>query len=734
MITRLTTRSHHNRLFGIPVRVWLWLLLGFYALVAGTFSVINPIFEAPDEHHHFFAARYIVQHRQLPVAEAGTLHRQEGAQPPLYYLLAAAVTMPWPVAPNEGQFALNPQARTGIQHAENNFNVFVHPPSEDWPWQGVALLVHLLRFGSVLLGAGSLLCIYATARIIWRAQPRIALFAVALTAALPQWLFLHSAVTNDTLLIFLVTLTHCYLARLWFTPMRRHHALTLGILIGLAILTKNTGLLLLPYTALFLLAKARGRINAQWVEMGALVVLPVLVLTGWHFWRNFTLYGDPTATNQFIELGGGERQLPAWFIVQHLDLLWLSTIAFFGWMNVLAPMWVFGVWIALFIGALIGILWAFFQRKKTHLPSDDNPTGILALQLLWPLLVFGAWFQFNLRTPAEQGRLLFPAIIPVALWLGYAFSQWRPRLLSIIGIVAAMTTALYCVVVLVPAAYPRRIVLDAPPPAATQLNQPMGLGIELVAAQAHTPQLHPGEAARFTLYWRATAPVVESPLVAPELLGRQLHRVGELRPAYQGGGMFPARDWPVGAVIAENLTIRVTDDARVPTIGRLYLRLQDQEPLVNAGVIKIVPEQWPAPSPTLRAALDGGIGIAQATLTTTTSFPGAMVPLHVRWQISAKIATPLNTFVHLGLPGQPPLAQADGPALGGDYPAQFWDKGETFDDEYELTLPADLPFGDYAVMIGLYKLESGERVPLFVQGERQLADALVVEWISVIKP
>jgi hypothetical protein len=201
--------------------------------------------------------------------------------------------------------------------------------------------------------------------------------------------------------------------------------------------------------------------------------------------------------------------------------------------------------------------------------------------------------------------------------------------------------------------------------------------------------------------------------------------------AYHGGGMFPATFWPQGATIAEEMRIRVADDARVPTLGRLYLRLQGQEELVNAATVKIVPRQWPKPTQIVSASLAGGIAIAQASVTTTVTSPGVTLPVHVRWQTRAVMQRPLNTFVHLGQPGQPPLAQADGPALGGDYPAYYWGAGEVFDDEYLLTLPNDLPFGKYAVMIGLYNTESGARVPLSIHGERQPADALIIEWISV---
>jgi hypothetical protein len=643
--------------------------------------------------------------------------------------------MPWPVSPAESDLALNPEARAGVKHAENNFNFFLHPPSEHWPWQGTALIVHLLRFCSVILGVGSLLCIYATGRLIWRAQPGVALLAVAMTAALPQWLFLHSAMTNDTLLIFFVTLIHCYLTYLWFAPLRPKRFLLLGILMSFAILTKNTGLLLLPYTALFLLAKYRWRVNRQFLVAALTVAIPVLLLTVWLFWRNEQLYGDPTAVSRFIELAGGERQLPAWFIIRHLDLLWLSSIAHFGWMNVPAPSWVYiirsGLLICAAMGSIWGILWSLRHQGVPRSAASRRVT-LLTLQSLWPLGVFVAWFQFNLRTPAEQGRLLFPAILPVALWVGYGLGQWRPRLLSIAGIVAAMISALYCVAVVMPAAYPRPTFLAAPPDDVPQLNQSMGLGIELVAARAHTAQLHPGDAAKFTLYWRATEAVEVPPLVSPELLGRQFIPVGQLAAAYHGGGMFRANEWRQGQVIAENISIQVADDARVPTLGRLYLRLQGQEPLVNAAFVKLVPRRWPTPSPTILAEFANGIEIAQAAITISASsdavsgvLPGATLPVSVRWQIRQPPHVPLNTFVHLGQPGLPPLAQADGPALHGDYPAHDWDAGAVFDDEYLLTVPADLPFGEYAVMIGLYRPESGERIALTVDGERPLADALM---------
>ena len=71
-----------------------WVLAGIVVLytVLGTiYSVTTPVFEAPDESHHFFVVKHIVEHCALPVQRAETrgLWEQEGSQPPLYYVVGA---------------------------------------------------------------------------------------------------------------------------------------------------------------------------------------------------------------------------------------------------------------------------------------------------------------------------------------------------------------------------------------------------------------------------------------------------------------------------------------------------------------------------------------------------------------------------------------------------------------------------------------------------------------------
>jgi hypothetical protein len=71
------------------------LVLALFVALGILYSVTTPLFEAPDEQWHFAFVQHVATGRGLPVqtvAKPTHLARQEGSQPPLYYLLAAAAT------------------------------------------------------------------------------------------------------------------------------------------------------------------------------------------------------------------------------------------------------------------------------------------------------------------------------------------------------------------------------------------------------------------------------------------------------------------------------------------------------------------------------------------------------------------------------------------------------------------------------------------------------------------
>ena len=90
--------------------------------------------------------------------------------------------------------------------------------------------------------------------------------------------------------------------------------------------------------------------------------------------------------------------------------------------------------------------------------------------------------------------------------------------------------------------------------------------------------------------------------------------------------------------------------------------------------------------------------------------PGETHAFTLRWRLGGPLAGDYQVFVHLrnAHTGQE-LSLGDGPPCSGWYPTSWWPVGEPIIDRRMLSLPPDLPAGDYQLVVGLYDLASGER-------------------------
>src|SRR3972149_2963112 len=124
------------------------ILLG-YILLAVAFSVVNPLFESPDEWLHYRFVRYLIDRRELPVLTDGEL--SEYHQPPLYYALGALLVGGVPV--DSYQPEVNPfWGYNAHRFGVDNKVLYVHTDRESFPYRGTALAAHLLRGLSIALG------------------------------------------------------------------------------------------------------------------------------------------------------------------------------------------------------------------------------------------------------------------------------------------------------------------------------------------------------------------------------------------------------------------------------------------------------------------------------------------------------------------------------------------------------------------------------------------------------
>ncbi|MFQ5612667.1 MAG: hypothetical protein ACE5H9_11100, partial [Anaerolineae bacterium] len=99
------------------------------------------------------------------------------------------------------------------------------------------------------------------------------------------------------------------------------------------------------------------------------------------------------------------------------------------------------------------------------------------------------------------------------------------------------------------------------------------------------------------------------------------------------------------------------------------------------------------------------------------------------WQAETTPRADFTVFVHVVDQAGSVVAQADGPPAQGAYPTSLWDAGEIIADEREIVLPGDLPPGCYTLLVGLYRPDSGERLP--VAGDAGAGGALKLgefEW------
>ncbi|MBK9054905.1 MAG: hypothetical protein IPL78_29575 [Chloroflexi bacterium] len=356
----------------------------------------------------------------------------------------------------------------------------------------------------------------------------------------------------------------------------------------------------------------------RWVAAAAAIVIPVLLLSGWLWWRNWTLYGDPTAATVFVRLAGGDRHYTLWQVLAETPSLWTSFFAVFGWFNVRAPDWVVAVWNGVVGVSVLGWMSRLVSSYQLSVSSDqlavtsDRSKGqklmtdhclLLTLLAGWVLLVYAGLVSFMLQTPTTQGRLLFPALIPLVVGVvsgfrfqvsGWAAHIWR-HVLRIIPVLALLTT-LYCLFVVIPQAYARPQTVDHMPDAAAFPPVALNDDLHLLGAAMETTTAQPGEPVWFTLYWQAERQPTIPPEQVVEFFGLDLDvPVGRLH-SYHGRGLYPATLWPVGEIVADHFAVRLNEAVDAPVLATGYVRIVRQGDGVPFGTVKIVPESGP-PAP-----------------------------------------------------------------------------------------------------------------------------------------
>ena len=600
------------------------LLVVAFVVLAALYSALVPLGEGPDEPGHAAYAFFLAREARLPDQRAGEVPG-EGHQPPLAYALAAPLAA-W--LPHDERALDQPGNARFTWAGGSETNAVAHGSREFWPWQGAVLAWHLMRLVSVLCGAATVVLTYGAARALdlrltiddLRLEPnaqskianrksQIALLAAALVAFNPQFLFTSALVTNDALLAALSG------AVLWLALRRRAagglfgYALAMGALLGLALLTKQSAVLLMPIGAgAVLLAGWRAGTTRAFGALAACGAAALLV-SGWWFWRNVQLYGDPFGLalfqSEFTTQAFDTRSPAAWLgaLAQLHNSFW----ARFGWMNVPAPAWVIAFFTLLEAAALVGWARYFDQRRKTNDEEATLRSRSLALRLarLWPImalpllaLVWVLSFALTAGLVAWQGRLIFPALPAIAILLALGLARWLNGKQSAEsgrwrdGVRFLVLGCWLCIALWLPfgAIRPAYTLYTLPENVAqAQLGEPtyarLGKdgdpGVELLGWQAAQP-LHAGQPATLTLMWHARGRQDRDWIVFVHLVDANDEIVAEDNSPPQGGD-FPMTQWVAGDWVRDTHTLNIPAGLP-PGDYRLRIGLFDQATGDRAGV------------------------------------------------------------------------------------------------------------------------------------------------------
>ncbi|MDA0171524.1 DUF2142 domain-containing protein [Solirubrobacter taibaiensis] len=472
---------------GLPARLpralAIWLI-GFAC--AGSFALITPLFQTPDEGEHFAAVQYI--------AETGNANDRSPVPNRLPYSNAEAFALeavnvfslaesphgrpPWreaderawtervakedPSRSNGGGFAIATSAHSPLYYT------LLAPAYLAVRDSSVASQLTAMRLMSSVMAALVAMFAFLIMRELLPRQPWAAVAAGLIVAFQPMFGFMGGAINND----MGINAAAAAVAYLIIRGLRRgltwRVGLALGATLAIAPLLKGTGYFLFPVAALGVLGMlVRGRDRRTVVAVGTLVVSAIAVTALWGviapvFGRTIVTapggnnvtsgvlaVSDPVAYLSYVwQLffppipGTGMQNIYAQR-VPAFTIYILRGWGAFGWYAILMPAWVLisiGVIVAGF--AVLGGI-ALWRLRDQLRPLRWEVLVLLAIPVCVFLGVEAVYASEGPRPGAvpEQGRYIFPAITALAsLAVGACFAFGR-RLalplatLTVIGVI-----------------------------------------------------------------------------------------------------------------------------------------------------------------------------------------------------------------------------------------------------------------------------------------------------------
>jgi hypothetical protein len=352
---------------------------------------------------------------------------------------------------------------------------------------------------------------------------------------------------------------------------------------------------------------------------------------------------------------------------------------------------IFGV---LVIAAIAGLVWRAIKRQW---PALDGPGLLVALAWLGLLIATAVRYSFNIYD--IHGRLLYPALAPIGVLLVLGLSGWpKPKWVMGIALTIIISIAVLAPFVIIQPAYARPIVSMLPDDVIESRGE-FGAYTQLLGYRLKNASVKVGEPIEIDTYWRSIAYVddrdvrqADLALFAPDgsLVGHASMPLGT--------DAYPRDVWQVNEIVVTPFVISTTLDH--PTLAKMSLTMP---PLLarrqDLGWVTIRADSACEIDREVDVTFGGSIKLIGYRIV-----EGTAPRVVLCWQSIKPTPTDYTVFVHV--PGD----SGDSQPVGGNYPTSVWQPGEVIEDVHPLPASGNVPIP--RATIGLYRLDTGERLPI----------------------
>lgn len=395
----------------------------------------------------------------------------------------------------------------------------------------------------------------------------------------------------------------------------------------------------------------------------------------------------------------------------------------------LRGLWLGGVNNFFLLAGLAGFGLVMALRDSNH-RSGALVLGVPVIGFMAMTVIFSV--TGRVRTPIHPALFPLTGFGVTALVNGFREwrVQWRPVLLA-----AATVTVAGLVILYFETQLPRPTVVaeDGLPSSLLHTDVDFDSTLRLIGFDALDSDYKPGGYLDITLYWQALRPLAKDYTVFLHLLDPTFTKAAgnDNKLGYANAPIYPAKQWPAGEIVRQSYVLKLPDTQKQGVPFHLIVGVYDAEknlPVTASTVevlngtsaiisgLAVLPPMGvslTAPARLLNVVVGDELRVTASLLPAESSIDPAINTLLVGldWQVLTQPRHRYHLFLHLLDSSEQLVTQFDGPPQA-TFPTDTWPPNSYWRGGYTLSLPPDLPAGEYQLVAGVYNVGDLQRLPL----------------------